>query len=113
MRLLNTAYPFGLNDKIKGYGCATEICNPTLYKAQSYFCSKFKRKRRSRGTRRNRHRTHRNEPFVEELQKLYSRRHNMESIRNVVVFLRKQNLKTIYFHFRAIGDTGSKLDGEM
>ncbi len=113
IRLLNTAYPFGLNDKIKGYGCATEICNPTLHKAQPYFCTKFKRKKRSRGMTRNRRRARRNGLFIEEMHKLYSKRHNTDGIRSVVAYLRKQNLKTLYYHFRAIGDTGSKLNGEM
>lgn len=32
IKLLNTAFPFGLNDNIKGYGNISEINNPLIYK---------------------------------------------------------------------------------
>ncbi len=113
IRLFNTAYPFGLNDKIKGYGCATEISNPTLYKTQPYFCNKFKRKNRGRGAKCNKRRTRKNESFIDEIQQIYRTHQNSDGVLSVVVYLRKQNLKTLRYHFREIGNTGSRLNGNL
>ena len=36
IRALNAAYPFGLNENIKGYGIATDIADPVVYKNSPY-----------------------------------------------------------------------------
>ncbi len=112
IRLLNTVYPYGLNDKVKGYGCATEISNPTVHKMQPYFCHKFKRKNRGHGARKRR-RPQRNMQFIHELQETYKNRHNMDGIISVVNYLKTQNKKTLSHFFRIIGQVGSKLSGRL
>ena len=37
IKALNTAYPFGLNDRIKGYGDISSGLDPTSYRAHPYF----------------------------------------------------------------------------
>ncbi len=37
----------------------------------------------------------------------------MEGILRVVAYLRKQNLKTLRYHFREIGNPGSRLNGNL
>src|SRR5262249_55408736 len=41
IRVLNTAYPFGLNDKIKGYGSVSLGINPLESNKHPYFCVKL------------------------------------------------------------------------
>ena len=49
IRVLNTAYPFGLNDNIKGYGLTREITDPTQSKNPPYLNHKVLRNSRSHG----------------------------------------------------------------
>ncbi len=112
IRLLNTVYPYGLNDKVKGYGCATEINNPTVHKMQPYFCHKFRRRNRGHGARKRR-RPQRNLQFIRELQDTYKNRHNMDGILSVVNYLKTQNKKTLCHNFRILGQVGSELNGRL
>ena len=51
IKKLNTAFPFGLNDNIKGYGTISEGCDPLLYKDNPYLnssCINLKRKNKKR-----------------------------------------------------------------
>lgn len=51
IRTLNTAYPYGLNDSLKGYGNISEMNNPLINKHQPYFTIPVNRRKRSHGKR--------------------------------------------------------------
>ena len=51
IKTLNCAFPFGLNEHIKGYGIATDIVDPSLYKNSPYLCYPVFRPKRKRGIR--------------------------------------------------------------
>lgn len=51
IRELNTAYPFGFNDRIKNYGDISNNINPVYHKNQPYFNHKTIRRPRERGAR--------------------------------------------------------------
>lgn len=53
IKLLNTAYPLGLNDNIKGYGNLSNITNPFIYKENHPYYSLSIVKHRTRSIRRN------------------------------------------------------------
>ena len=58
IRILNTAYPFGLNDKIQGYGIiSTDAIDPTDKKGHPYFNFRFPRLKRSHGRKRRKVKT--------------------------------------------------------
>lgn len=53
IKLLNTTYPFGLNDNVKGYGIVSEGVDPLQRSDHPYLCGSFIRiKRRHRQRRR-------------------------------------------------------------
>ncbi|MCP4652601.1 MAG: hypothetical protein GY858_04375, partial [Candidatus Omnitrophica bacterium] len=49
IRLLNTAFPYGLNDRISGYGNATEVFDPIICKSHPFFGIKVPRGKRGHG----------------------------------------------------------------
>ena len=51
IRALVTAYPFGLNDKIRGYGIISTGLNPMEHKQHPYFCVKYPTQGKNRGQR--------------------------------------------------------------
>ena len=51
IRALVTAYPFGMNDKIRGYGIISKGLDPVNHPKHPYFCIKFPTRRRDRGKR--------------------------------------------------------------
>ncbi|MCP3684200.1 MAG: GIY-YIG nuclease family protein [bacterium] len=56
IRTLCSVYPFGLNEKVKGYGIATDIVDPSLHRNNPYLIVQLPRRKRSHGKkRRTRH----------------------------------------------------------
>ena len=49
IRILNSAYPFGLNDSIKGYGLTRDIVDPCQHKNPPFLNYKICRQKRSHG----------------------------------------------------------------
>ncbi len=49
IRALVSAFPFGLNDKIKGYGTVSQGLDPIVWKNHPYFCLKMPPKVRIHG----------------------------------------------------------------
>lgn len=54
IKILNTAFPYGLNDSLKGYGNISESTNPIDNRYQPYFTMPVKRRIRSHGKRKRR-----------------------------------------------------------
>ncbi len=94
IRLLVSAFPFGLNDKIKGYGLATDICDPTGLKSTPYFCMPTARRNRGHGTKR-RTRKQRNANMPIQLEEQMKNTDKPAGIRSLIVYLRRQNYKTL------------------
>ena len=57
IRILNSAFPFGLNDNIKGYGLTRDITDPTQHKNAPYLNYPMFRRRRSHGRRKRKNKT--------------------------------------------------------
>ncbi len=112
IRQFITAFPFGLNDKVKQYGCALSITDPMLHKGQPYFCAKVRRKRRSHG-KRKRFRNSINIKFEEELKQFSHNVNTGNGIRTLYVYLRKQNAQTLRHYSNVIRQAGCKFDKDM
>ena len=104
IKVLNTAFPFGMNDKISGYGCATEIINPSTKGADPYFTFKIPRKKRSHGARKRSRRVNNN--FLQELQQLFANFALPAGVRSIYCFLKSQNKITIK-HFTKFFNTNA------
>ncbi len=103
IRLLVTAYPFGLNDKIKGYGLATDICDPTIQKSAPYFCMPIPRRKRGHGVKRRTCRQ-RNANLSNQLEELIQNTDKPAGIRSLIVFLHRQNHKTLAYCNQIVRD---------
>ncbi len=97
IRLLASSYPFGLNNKVKGYGNAAEIFDPTQFTRTPYFCMPTPRRNRGHGAIKKRRASKKNTNIrlKEELKELLLDTHKPADIRNIIVFLRKQTRGTL------------------
>lgn len=94
IRQLITAYPYGLNNKIKGYGMATEIADPTIVKSAPYFDNPTCRRNRGHGVRkRSCKKVH--DLLHQELMQISKEQYTAYELKAVVVFLRKQAKNTL------------------
>ena len=57
IRILNSAFPFGLNDNIKGYGLTRDITDPTQHKNAPYLNYPIYRRQRGHGQRKRKNKT--------------------------------------------------------
>ncbi len=109
IRTFVTAYPFGLNDKIKNYGCATNIFDPTSFKNAPYFDAKLPRRNRGHGRPRRAKKKRKNENFQAELEGILKDVNKPIGIRSLVVYLRKQTNTTLTECNQIIRDSSSNL----
>jgi hypothetical protein len=101
IRILSTAYPFGMNESIKGYGNATKRCQMNTTKVQPYLFYKFARKQNKNHTHNSKRHTKRSEfSFLETSQELTNLSENSEfsTIFRKMKNLKNKNLETIMLH---------------
>ncbi|MCP4490897.1 MAG: GIY-YIG nuclease family protein [Gammaproteobacteria bacterium] len=91
IQLLNTAYPFGLNDNISGYGNISEDVDPLHKKNHPYFCIKAKLRKRKNKNKRNS--KVKNQNILQNLKDLYSE--SGVNLRRLFMFLKQQSRKTL------------------
>ena len=103
IRSLNTAYPFGLNDKIQGYGLISKNLDPTEKRSQPYFTMPLPAKQRNaRGRIRKRRYS---SPIL--VQSIIVALQNPDcSARQVYLFLAELSIKNLaLLHHRIKQDT--------
>ena len=83
IRALVTAYPFGMNDKIRGYGIISKGLDPINHPKHPYFCTKFPPRRRDRGKRK------RSKKFI-DVKKVTD---TMELLKDPVYSVREQYIR--------------------
>jgi hypothetical protein len=89
IKLLNTTYPFGLNDNIKGYGIISEGVDPLLRSDHPYLCGSFiKIKRKHRRRRRRSKKVEEN--ICETLSQFTS-----SDVPQLIRYLRNKSQKTL------------------
>ncbi|MCP4394501.1 MAG: GIY-YIG nuclease family protein [Alphaproteobacteria bacterium] len=94
IRTLISAHPFGLNDKVKGYGNASDIFDPTAHNYAPYFCMPTPRRKRGHGVKR-RSCKQVNKNLLQQLNELVKNTYSPAGIRNLITFLRKQSNSTL------------------
>ncbi len=92
IRLLNTAYPFGLNDNVSGYGNISEGLDPLQKANHPYFCVPLPVKRPKK-PHKNRRSKVLNQSAVQELNQILE--FTGEGVYHAIQFLKKQTLRTI------------------
>ncbi len=112
IRTLVSAFPFGLNDKIKGYGCATEIGAPGLHKGVPYFSAKMDRRKRGHGKKR---RTKRiiNGNFLSEIKCLGNDLETKNGLRSIAIFMKGQTLATLKYCNKILEGNAVNLDSNL
>ncbi len=95
IRQLVSAYPFGLNDRIKGYGLAEDIFDPTTFKSAPFFCSPPPNRNRGHGRHKRRSRKRLNPNLEAELELLLRDSSKPVGIRSLIVYLRGQSRVTL------------------
>ena len=108
IKALNTAFPFGLNDKIGGYGCATDITEPSSKNSDPYFSFKTPRKKRSHGARKRSRCINNN--FVSEFENLFASFNEPTGIRSIFCFLKRQNKATLKHYVKFINCASPQID---
>ena len=98
IKLLNTAYPFGLNDNIKGYGNISDISNPLDYRNNHpYYNLRIIKQRIRNGTVRNRNKN-RNKSKEFKIDEFVNNINSLDSVINIYRYihsLRKHDINTI------------------
>ncbi len=112
IRTLVCAYPFGLNDKIKGYGCATEISAPCLHKGVPYFSAKMDRRRWGHGRKRRTNRVI-NGSFLSEVRRLGNDLEIKNGLRSIAVFMKRQTLATLKYCNKILEGNAVNLDSKL
>ncbi len=109
IRQLVSAYPFGLNDKIKGYGMAEDILDPTMYKRAPFFQMPTPKRRRGHGRKPRRVNRRLNENFTTELEQLLCDSNKPTGIRSLIIYLRKQSQATLVKFNKIIRNNSRKM----
>ncbi|MCP4052936.1 MAG: hypothetical protein GY739_07705 [Mesoflavibacter sp.] len=86
IRVLCTAWPFGLNDRIDGYGDMKAYKNPVFAKNQPYLSIPLHRIYRNRGIRHKRHK----------------KRLDLEVQKQLLTFYQASQIRTLYVYLRAL-----------
>ncbi len=95
IKLLNTAYPFGLNDNIAGYGNVSEGTDPLLKKGHPYFAIRCKSKTRNKNTTRKRRVSRQlNNQVINDLSTFLNNK-SFGYVNRIIVYLKKQSQKTL------------------
>lgn len=89
---LVSAFPFGLNDKITGYGNISSGMNPLDHKAHPYFQIKLPKRPRTHGNKKRRTNSHRNQAKIATKLDLLNK---LESPRRIYVELNALNKKEL------------------
>jgi len=93
-RLFCSAFPYGLNDRIKKFGDASKIVDPTQYKNAPYFCQKMERKTRGKGRkRRSNHKVNVN--FLNSFSELTKGLKDAKGVRTLYMYLKSQSASTL------------------
>jgi len=96
IQALNTAFPFGLNDSIHGYGCISQGIDPMEKKESPYFCLKMPQRNRSHGRK---HRTNRKssiELITDVITQLNSINRDSRMVFRLLMPLSRNNLKLLW-----------------
>ncbi len=101
IRFLNTAFPFGLNDNITGYGNISDGLDPLQKATHPYFAIPVvSAKKRPSGTRKKRKSKQINVKVIEELERIFTI--SGAGMYNAVQFLRKQSQQTLQFCYKKV-----------
>lgn len=109
IRFLNTAHPFGLNDKIKGFGLATFSFDPFSAKNLPYFSQTSDRKKRGHGNRKAPSRKL-NVGIADSLKNFNLSTGGPNEIRRLILYLKAQNKTTLKYSYRLLCLHDSNLD---
>ena len=96
IRALVTAFPFGLNDKIKGYGLISKGVNPLSHKNTPYFCMKFPSTKKFHGKRRRTNKNISIESINQALALYTDQSCNIKILFHKLFTLSKRNMKQMF-----------------
>ncbi|MCP4585891.1 GIY-YIG nuclease family protein, partial [Pseudoalteromonas sp.] len=94
IKLLNTAYPCGLNDSIAGFGNISEGADPLIKKEQPYFTMRYSTKVRTNNAKKRRASHKLNNQVIDDLSMVLANS-SYGYVNQIIVYLRKQSQKTL------------------
>ncbi len=109
IKLLNTVYPFGLNDNIASYGNISEGINPFNRIRHPYFSLPFALRKRSKFQRKHRKSKQENKDAIDYIKAIFvSKRYGKNNM--IFNYLKQQSQKTLAFCQKYIAQCNQDCD---
>ena len=116
IRLLNSAFPFGLNENIKGYGIATDIMEPNEHRNPPYLNYKISGQHSiKRGARKRQNKAVSPHSYWESMREIATIQPDTEKYHKLYVTLKSFNKKSIQncIHTSSFGDIANESEKEL